>query len=80
MAPLPVSLRRVSHWFLLSWLQGLINVVFILRIGTKCSRTTQKGYLTIFVDMASLTLHIVVIEDLTPQTFIDAFTRFTGSP
>ncbi|XP_055910762.1 uncharacterized protein LOC129945124 [Eupeodes corollae] len=51
---------------------------FILRVGTKRSRTTTKGYLAIFVCMATKTVHLEVIEDLSSQAFLDAFTRFTG--
>ena len=51
---------------------------FILRTGTKRSRTTIKTYLAIFVCMATKAVHIEVVDDLSSQAFLDAFTRFVS--
>ena len=51
---------------------------FTLRIGTKRSRTLIKTYLAIFVCMITKAVHIEVVEDLSAQAFLDAFTRFVS--
>lgn len=49
---------------------------FTLRVGTKRSRTLVKTYLAIFVCMATRAVHIEVVDDLSAQAFLDAFTCF----
>ncbi|XP_050324432.1 uncharacterized protein LOC126755732 [Bactrocera neohumeralis] len=51
---------------------------FTLRIGTKRSRTLIKTYLAIFVCMVTKAVHIEVVDDLSSQAFLDAFTRFVS--
>ncbi|XP_036229935.1 uncharacterized protein [Bactrocera oleae] len=51
---------------------------FTLRIGTKRSRTLIKTYLAIFVCMVTKAVHIEEVDDLSAQSFLDAFTRFVS--
>ncbi|XP_017490530.1 PREDICTED: uncharacterized protein LOC108378737, partial [Rhagoletis zephyria] len=51
---------------------------FTPRVGTKRSRTLVKTYLAIFVCIATRAVHIEVVDDLSAQAFLDAFTRFTS--
>lgn len=76
MAPLPRRRVNPSRPFLAAGVDYCGP--FTLRIGTKRSRTTVKGYLAIFICMATKAVHLEVIEDLTSQAFLDAFTRFTS--
>ncbi|XP_036341981.1 uncharacterized protein LOC118751388 [Rhagoletis pomonella] len=51
---------------------------FTVRIGAKRSRATVKTYLAIFICMVAKAVHIEVVDDLSSQAFLDAFTRFVS--
>lgn len=74
MASLPRQRVNVARPFLSSGVDYCGPV--ILPIGTKRSRTTTKTYLAIFICMVAKAVHIEVVEDVSAQAFLDAFTRF----
>ena len=53
---------------------GPINV----RLTKTRGKDTLKGYIAIFVCMATKAVHIEVIDDYTSEAFIAAFHRFTA--
>ena len=53
---------------------GPINV----RLSKTRGKGTLKGYIAIFVCMATRAVHIEVVEDYTSEAFIAAFHRFTA--
>ena len=48
-----------------------------LRLTKTRGKSTMKGYIAIFICMATRAVHIEVVEDYTSEAFIGAFHRFT---
>ncbi|XP_017486035.1 PREDICTED: uncharacterized protein LOC108374567 [Rhagoletis zephyria] len=76
MAPLPGERVKPARPFVSSGVDYCGP--FTLRIGTKRSRTLVKTYLAIFICMVTKAVHIKVVDDLSAQAFLDAFTRFVS--
>lgn len=51
-------------------------------IQVKCSKgmgmKSQKGWIAIFICLTTRAVHIEIVSDLTPQTFLAAFQRFAA--
>ena len=75
MGELPQARVRPSSPFERSGVDyaGPINV----RLTKTKGKGTMKGYIAIFIFMATRAVHIDVVEDYTSQVFIAAFHRFT---
>ena len=75
MGELPKAHVRLSSPFERSDIDytGPINVRFTKTRG----KGTMKGYIAIFICVATRAVHIEVVEDYTSEAFITAFHRFT---
>lgn len=51
---------------------------FLVRIGTKRTRTVTKTWVAIFVCMATKAVHIELAEDCSSDAFLNVYSRFIG--
>ena len=76
MGPLPANRLSQGRPFFATGLDyaGPFPLLFSKRRGAK----TTKSYVTIFICFVTKAVHIEVVSDLTSDTFIGAFSRFTA--
>jgi hypothetical protein len=74
MGELPPSRVQTSRPFLTTGVDYAGPVLLSLR--TPCSKTTVKGYITIFDCFVTMAVHVEVVTSLTTESFLAALRRF----